>query len=266
MVFIGDLDNNVYAFDARTGAPAWKFTTGNSVWGSPTVANRIVYITSYDGNMYALDAATGLQLWVHAVGLFLSGTPAVAGGVAYIPSGTSDASLYAVDAKTGAPRWSFYAQTSMGTSSPAVANGVVYAGLDDGSLYALDAGTGALHWKSGFIGTLMMGVAVENNLAYVGARDSNDNASLYCINASSGAQVWKVLTGGSGALYSSPAVANGVVYVLGGNGLQAFDASTGAMLWEDSSVEPTGSSPAVVNGVLYSNGSGPYAYHLPSQQ
>lgn len=268
LVFIGDLDNNVYAFDARTGTPVWKFTTGNRVWSSPRVANGIVYIISGDGNMYALDAATGTQLWVKTVflfGTYSTGDPAVAGGVAYIPAATSDASLYAVDAKTGAPRWSVN-YGSMGSSSPAVANGVVYAGMDDASLYALDANTGAVHWKSPTLGLRMRGVAVGNGLVYVGATDSNDNPALYGINASTGAIVWKFLTGGIGYNFSSPAFANGVVYMPGGVGIYALDANTGAVLWQDLGPDNPGASPVVVNGVLYINGTGATAYHLPGKK
>ncbi len=267
LVFIGDLDNNLYAFNARTGAPAWTFTTGNSVWSSPTVANGIVYIISGDGNMYALDAATGTQLWVKTVfqfGTYSTGNPAVAGGVVYIPAGTSGASLYAVDAKTGAPRWSVN-YTSMGSSSPAVANGVVYGGMDDGSLYALNANTGAVHWKSPTLGLRMRGVAVGNGLVYVGATDSNDNPALYGINASTGAIVWKFPTGGIGYNFSSPAFANGVVYMPGGVGIFALDANTGAVLWQDLGPDNPGTSPVVVNGVVYINGTGATAYHLPGK-
>lgn len=267
LVFIGDLDNSVYAFDARTGAPVWKVTTGNEVWSSPTVANGIVYIISGDGNIYALDAAGGAVLWMKTVfgfGTFFTGDPAVAGGVVYIPASTSDASLYAVDAKTGAPRWSVN-YGSMVRSSPAVANGVVYAGMDDGSLYALDANTGILHWKSPTLGTSMRAAAVGNGLVFVGATDGNDNPALYGINASNGAIVWKFLTGGIGYNLSSPAYANGVVYMPGGVGLYALDANTGAVLWQDLGPANSGGSPTVVNGVVYINSSGAYAYHLPGK-
>jgi outer membrane protein assembly factor BamB len=51
---------------------------------------------------------------------------------------------------------------------------------------------------------------------------------------------------------SSPAVANGVVYVGGGKRLDAVDARSGKRLW---SVRTTGelanSSPVVANGALY---------------
>jgi outer membrane protein assembly factor BamB/tRNA A-37 threonylcarbamoyl transferase component Bud32 len=73
---------------------------------------------------------------------------------------------------------------------------------------------------------------------------------LYALNASTGTLKWVYNTGGGG---SSPAVANGVVYVGSGDyKLYALNASTGQTLWTSA---PTGagiiSSPAVANGVVY---------------
>ena len=181
----------------------------------------------------------------------------------YTTSSDGAASLYALDAKTGALRWS-WKQSSMEDSSPAVANGVVYAGMSDGSLYALNAATGALHWKSPTIGRYIRGVAVGKGLVYVGGTDGNDHPALYGINASNGAIVWKFLTGGTGFNFSSPTFANGVVYMPGGVGVYALDANTGAILWQDPAPANPGASPVVVNGVLYINGGSPYAYHLPN--
>jgi outer membrane protein assembly factor BamB len=66
----------------------------------------------------------------------------------------------------------------------------------------------------------------------------------------------------AGAVYSSPAVANRVVYVGSMDGdVYALDASTGALLWTYStgSQSEVTSSPAVANGVVYV-GSGTYSY------
>ncbi|MEM3030944.1 MAG: PQQ-binding-like beta-propeller repeat protein [Candidatus Micrarchaeia archaeon] len=74
--------------------------------------------------------------------------------------------------------------------------------------------------------------------------------NLYAVNASNGALVWSYPTGLIS--YSSPAVADGVVYVGSYDGnLYAVNASNGALVWR----YPTGSyivsSPAVANGVVY---------------
>jgi serine/threonine-protein kinase len=53
-------------------------------------------------------------------------------------------------------------------------------------------------------------------------------------------------------VYSSPALANGVVYVgsEGGN-VYALNATTGAKLWSYDTRDYVNSSPAVANGVVY---------------
>ncbi len=56
-----------------------------------------------------------------------------------------------------------------------------------------------------------------------------------------------------GSVYSSPAVANGVVYVGGGNDVYALKGRTGAKLWRRT-IGFVGSSPAVANGVVYVGG------------
>ena len=95
---------------------------------SPAVANGVVYVGSLDGNVYALDARTGGLLWSYATGYGVESSPAVANGVVYVGSeylGTGG--VYALDASTGALLWSS-AITNSVESSPAVANGIVYVG------------------------------------------------------------------------------------------------------------------------------------------
>jgi len=61
---------------------------------------------------------------------------------------------------------------------------------------------------------------------------------------------WSYQTGDM--VNSSPAVANGVVYVGSDDGnLYALRASTGEVIWKYASGEPVDSSPAVANGVVY---------------
>jgi outer membrane protein assembly factor BamB len=61
---------------------------------------------------------------------------------------------------------------------------------------------------------------------------------------------WSCVTGGG--VDSSPAVANGAVYVgSGDNTVYALEASTGALLWSYTTGGWVESSPAVANGVVY---------------
>ena len=84
-VYIGSLDHNVYALDARTGAKVWSYTTGDSVGDVPTIANGVVYVGSWDHNVYALDARTGAKVWSYTTGSIVWSSPAViANGIVYV--------------------------------------------------------------------------------------------------------------------------------------------------------------------------------------
>ncbi len=76
--------------------------------------------------------------------------------------------------------------------------------------------------------------------------------------------MWTALTGDQ--IWSSPTVANGVIYVGSQDDkLYAFNATTGAQLWTGSTGNQIFSSPTVVNGVVYvgSEDGKLYAFHLP---
>jgi outer membrane protein assembly factor BamB len=66
---------------------------------------------------------------------------------------------------------------------------------------------------------------------YVGSEDNN----VYALNASSGALLWSYATGGG--IFSSPVVANGVVFVGSQDGnLYSFDQAGGASARQNRSV------------------------------
>jgi outer membrane protein assembly factor BamB len=262
VVYVGSLDNNVYALNASTGAKLWNYTTGGAVFSSPAVVNGVVHVGSDNGsddkggNVYALNASTGGLLWSLPTGQGTSvdSSPAVANEVVYASSTATP--LYALNAGTGALQWTFSTRHVF-SSSPAVADGVVYVGSVDHNVYALNASTGGLLW-SYITGDLVhASPAVANGVVYVGSYDNN----LYALNASTGAKLWSYTTGGG--LYSSPAVANGVVYVGSiDNNVYALNATTGALLWSYATGGGVFCSPAVANGVVYVGSDDNYVYAL----
>jgi outer membrane protein assembly factor BamB len=93
VVYVGSVDDNVYALDASTGAKLWSYATGHAVVSSPAVVNGVVYVGSVDDNVYALDANTGAELWSYATGLEVQSAAAVVNAVVYV--GSDDDNLYA---------------------------------------------------------------------------------------------------------------------------------------------------------------------------
>src|SRR5437016_5212902 len=48
--------------------PLWKFETKDSIEGAAVVAGGVVYVGSMDENLYALDLATGKKKWQYNAG------------------------------------------------------------------------------------------------------------------------------------------------------------------------------------------------------
>ncbi len=95
-------------------------------------------------------------------------------------------------------------------------------------------------------------------IVYVGSCDGN----VYALDAHTGAMLWSYAIG---RLYSSPAVADGVLYVGSANdNVYALNAHSGAMLWSYTTGAQVFSSPAVANGVVYvgSDDGSVYAFSL----
>ena len=257
VVYAGSADGGLYAVEAATGKLRWRFDAHGGVNSSPAVDGSSVYAVSLDGNLYAVDTATGKQRWAFATqgehrftapGVlgthpsseimpdpwdFYTSSPTVAAGIVYFGSG--DGNIYAVDASTGALRWSFKTGDVV-HSSPTVSDGTLYAGSWDTYFYALNAATGELKWKfktGDDLNThLMTGIpgsaAVANVTVYFGSRDAN----FYALDAATGALKWKVPNDGSWVI-ASPAVADGVVYYTTSDShrFQALDANSGKILY-----------------------------------
>ncbi|NII28744.1 PQQ-binding-like beta-propeller repeat protein [Pseudoflavitalea sp. X16] len=88
VVYYGNEDSKLYAYNAITGELKWTFTTGDDLFGSATVANDIIYIGCVNRNLYALDARTGEKIWVYAAPNPILGHPSVvdSAGKVYYPS------------------------------------------------------------------------------------------------------------------------------------------------------------------------------------
>jgi len=267
----------------------WTYTTGGPVLQSPPiVANGVVYIGSNDGNVYALKASTGTLLWSFPTGEVMAVSPALAvsNGAVYVGSnsGGGPFPFYALQASTGAVLWSY--GTAVGTASPpTIVNGVVYIGGFDWD-YALNASDGNQIWRgetqystassmafaegavyssrnSGLFSAEYSSPAVANGVVYFATDMVSLNASdgtrgcsadlngVAAANAITCDVLWNYTAGGS-VTYSSPAIANGVVYFgSDGGNVYALNADNGALLWSYANSGAVQSSPAVANGVVY---------------
>ena len=184
-------------------------------------------------------------------------SPAIVGGIVYF--GSDSGIVYAVNASTGLSIWNFTTGYLYVRSSPAVSNGVVYIGTDDSYIYALNASTGSKIWSyeanaySSAL-TVVDGVVYVNaNLAYYGP--GLNSYGILALNATTGTKIWVYQENSTIALqsvFTSPAVANGIVYTGSADGnAYAINASTGIQLWNFTTSGQVESSPSVAQGIVY---------------
>lgn len=132
--------------------------------------------------------------------------------------------------------WEFQVQGDV-VSSPAVYDGKLYFGARSGSVYALDARTGQLLWDYSSDGWVDASPAVSSAAVFAPSMDGR----LYALDRLDGNLLWSAELGGPSA--SSPLYQDGKVYVgvgLPRNSLKAFDALTGAQLFEKRTALPGG--------------------------
>jgi outer membrane protein assembly factor BamB len=147
-----------WSFKLAGQAAAGVGATG-SLAAAPVVVGGVVYIQDLDCNVYALSLATGRLRWEHLVNTPEVSGPgpngvAVGGGRVY---GTTPDTVFALNAVTGKAIWSDGRLLSKGQGSfeiqPQVADGRVYlasaygSGPGGGVLFALDAATGQVAWR-----------------------------------------------------------------------------------------------------------------------
>ena len=147
-----------WTFRITGKAAAGVYSTG-SLAMSPVVVNGVVYIQDLDANVYALDLATGRLRWEYPVNVPEIAGPgpngvAVADGRVY---GESLHTAFALNAATGKPIWVDRSLLNSGQGAfeiqPEAVGGRVYlasaygSGPGGGILLALNAATGAVLWK-----------------------------------------------------------------------------------------------------------------------
>jgi outer membrane protein assembly factor BamB len=238
--------------NARTGATIWKRALVDHPFAEPTIYGDNVYFAT--GNyLYDLNAATGAVRWrklltpdptAYYPGVY--GPVAVSGGGQFVVAASLDGWLYELNAKTGALVWKIQAGLGIYRGGPAIYNGIIYVpesrtqdetgGFD---LVAVQVSDHHVLWRV-YCGEVTL---VTPGRARA-ASSSAGRGSLDAFDATTGALKWSTET--SGWDWGSPVLANGVVYTTTDSELEAFNASTGEMLFRTTSVNR--SSPVVLDG------------------
>ncbi|WP_240979973.1 PQQ-binding-like beta-propeller repeat protein, partial [Streptomyces sp. HNM0574] len=225
----------------------WRFRMSNDVWGTPVVADNLLYVTSFE--VHALDVASGRRQFKTRE---VAWSMAVSGGRVHASDGPS---LYALDARDGSERWRL--ATNGWVYSLAVDRGVVVTGTRGGGVQAWEAATGERLWELGGaqadFETPEGGPVIHGGTVFTWA-----DGRLYALEARSGVEQWSYPVGDVSATGGVPlrltAAPDGTVYVCAGSRIFALNAATGVERWRFDAPAAFLCPPAFVPGPAVTGG------------
>lgn len=233
------LNNQAVALDLTNGRIRWQVQSGGSSTGlagagTPASDGDFAVLPFSSGELVGVNIATGARVWSAAVsggrkGIArsfvgaISGDPVISGTTIY--AANQAGRLISIDRETGARNWT----VNEGAYGPVWATGgSVFMVTDKFDLKRLDAASGAELWSMALPGYIKQGkrqreahvhygpVLAGNRLIVAGS-----DGQIRSFNASTGAALGSVSIAGGAA--SQPAIVNGTMYILSGNGqIQAF--------------------------------------------
>jgi outer membrane protein assembly factor BamB len=268
MMFVGQLRGMFYAVDTTTGTTVWRKNLHHCSAASPAYADGVVYasfLAQYPcpkgepgdgGFVRAWDAKTGERIWDVPLAPVES-SPLVQDGTVYV--GAWDRKVYALDAATGAIKWSTETDAQIVSSASwvdaSIAGGspAIVIGTNGGSLYLLDAATGAVRWKAQSNEVLGSGreyFYATPTVAYGRVFIGNTDGWVYAFGATSGKLIWAKQAGTY--VYTGLVAADQVIYAGTYDGrVIAFDAATGDERWSIEAPGAVHGAMVLMDGLLY---------------
>lgn len=170
---------------------------------------------------------------------------------------TTKAAIHSLDPSDGSERWRNDPGYDGGTPmvSPALSNDTVYVAWQQdqkGGLSAIDLSDGSERWRSDPVGKVTSNPTLVEETLYVSVLQQRNpqGGAIIAVNTATGSLRWQFSTA---QMPPTPAVANGTVYVGGGNEgiVYALDAETGEKIWETSTPDWMRLPATVVEGTVY---------------
>ncbi|MEU1411481.1 serine/threonine-protein kinase [Streptomyces sp. NPDC049097] len=210
--------------DSASGWRPWRFRMSNDVWGTPSVADDLVYVTSFE--VHALDVATGRRRFKTRD---VAWSMAVADGRVHASDGPT---LFALDARAGSDLW----RLSMDgwVYSLKADRGTVVTGTRGGGVQAWEASSGQKLWEIAGAQTDFespeAGPVVHDGTVYVWK-----DARLRALEARTGEERWSYPIGDAASCGGVPVrltqATDGHVYVSAGTRVLAVEVSSGMVRW-----------------------------------
>jgi outer membrane protein assembly factor BamB len=245
LLFIGDIDGKFSALDIKTGQPKWTFAAEAEIDNGANFWKENVLFGSQDANLYCLNAESGKLVWKFAIGDQIRCMPTVVGDRSFVAG--CDSTLHIIDLTMGKEASSVPIESPTGVT-PAVLGDNVYFGTEGGVMLAVNWKEAKIAWKAEDKGSSQpyrSSPAVQEGIVVVGSR----NRRVEAFDPQTGNELWSFAT--KQRIDSSPVIVGERVFVGAADGrLYALDLKTGKPLWEYQATGGFTGSPAVADGKL----------------
>lgn len=246
VVYIGDLDGEMYALDLKTGEKKWKIETETGFKAPVGVKGDKLYAGDYDGIFHCYSKKDGKELWTHDAKAEIDSSPNFYKDLVLFGSQTGV--LYALEAERGTFAWQYEIQDQIQCSPTVVENRCFLAGCDQ-IFHVLD-----LDKKGEKVGGIKIGSpsgntpAVKGDFVYFGTMAG----VVYCVDWRKVEVKWTFADpDNSEGYFGSPAIGK-YVFIAGKHKiLSAIDLTTGKEKWKFPGKSKSESSPVLVGNRLY---------------
>lgn len=238
------------------GEELWKHNVKTEWDVEPVAYNGVIYFSTNQeekGRVVAIDTDIGEEKWKSEFDFSVGHSVYADSNRILVRS--KNGYIYALDSENGKTLWKFKTGNERVSALDVpyiITDGVLYTGSSDKYLYAIELESGKEMWKIE-IGNLVYGpIAAEGNIICF----STDGNYVLAIDIREKKEVLKYAFEEGQPPY--PFINNSVVYLKGGDGLNAslsaLDINTGNTIWKYNTKRQVEGLPVIKDGLMYFGG------------
>lgn len=246
VLYSGGSDGALYAFDAQTGDVRWSAKRFDAIENAVAIANDLVIGAGQNKQVVALNRNTGREVWAFEASAFVFNAPLVVDEQVFV---ATHEKLHALELKTGRQSW----EVKLGdrpaiVGSPAFAHQTVFVTAGP-KLFAFDAASGDERWRVELDQTFYP-AALDDRMVFAGNADGH----LHAYDQATGEERWKFKSGFGTRedIWSAPAISGDRVYIGSRDqSVYAIDAESGEKVWSFKTAGDAVGDPVISDGLIY---------------